>query len=424
MDSTTKHDRAGLRLVVIEGVLVVTCLGFLLAQVVLPQRSAALLFGGGVVLELAGTRYLFDPLWLRPTLAPWLVTAGMVLLGAGVGTAGLLAARWTRAQPGRPLLKGLLYGLRRMVVPMLLVEVVLQFLLLAMPPDMTTVDGPFRARLAAFQPRPRRDGSPYLWTLKPGLPGAFANSRGLHERELPLAKAPGEFRILCLGDSWTAGGGVAMEGTWPRRLEAILRERLPGRSITVINAGTGGMGYLQAYLTLTEVALAYEPDLVVTGGLHTSAGRFQADYDGYGHLPEVYRTARALARLSALCAAFRSSRGPAPSTTDVGPLHYPRKMARLLSERGIPGLHFHHVEVGPGSRLLEQALKGFASDQVVTELPSAHWVENRSRYMQPASPHPSREGQQEIARLVADALAAQPWLLRLPETGQGSGRPR
>src|SRR5436309_15627215 len=47
------------------------------------------------------------------------------------------------------------------------------------------------------------------------------NSKGLRDRETSYAKPPGKLRILMLGDSLTVGWGVAVEDTFPRRVERM-----------------------------------------------------------------------------------------------------------------------------------------------------------------------------------------------------------
>ena len=70
-----------------------------------------------------------------------------------------------------------------------------------------------------------------FWRLKPNLVldyageagGCRTNAQGL--RSGPLGpKAPGEFRILALGESTTFGVGVPDRLAYPQRLESLLRE--------------------------------------------------------------------------------------------------------------------------------------------------------------------------------------------------------
>jgi lysophospholipase L1-like esterase len=109
-----------------------------------------------------------------------------------------------------------------------------------------------------------------IWELTPGWSGregygtVTINSRGLREREIPLGKPAGTFRILCLGDSVTFGHWVEAEEAYPRRLEERLQARSTKR-IQVINAGVPGYSPFQELTWLEEEGWAYEPDLVLLG---------------------------------------------------------------------------------------------------------------------------------------------------------------
>jgi lysophospholipase L1-like esterase len=88
------------------------------------------------------------------------------------------------------------------------------------------------------------------------------NSRGFVGPETPDPKPVGEFRIVVLGDSYTAGGQVPYEQDYT----AVLEQELQSAGYTgvrVINAGVGGCGtYCQAG-TLRENVGWMQPDLVV-----------------------------------------------------------------------------------------------------------------------------------------------------------------
>ena len=83
----------------------------------------------------------------------------------------------------------------------------------------------------------------YGWAYNPGFRiddpevEIHINSHGLRGEEFPLAKPPGEIRILCIGGSTTAGEEVREVETYPAQLEEMLRARNPGVPIRVINAG-------------------------------------------------------------------------------------------------------------------------------------------------------------------------------------------
>lgn len=71
---------------------------------------------------------------------------------------------------------------------------------------------------------------------------------------------PGEVRVLMLGDSITAGYGLARQEGPPARLEALLRER--GRRVRVIDAGVSG-DTTQGGRSRLDWALAERPQAVI-----------------------------------------------------------------------------------------------------------------------------------------------------------------
>lgn len=106
-----------------------------------------------------------------------------------------------------------------------------------------------------------------------------ANSLGLRNREIAVEKGD-KFRILCFGDSWTLGWGVADEYTYPSRLEQYLKANgLP--NVEVINCGQGGQ-YTAVYKTHMMKALPLlKPDLVLVGVLQGDdlAQSFEEHFD-------------------------------------------------------------------------------------------------------------------------------------------------
>lgn len=81
------------------------------------------------------------------------------------------------------------------------------------------------------------------WTYNPGFRiddpeiQIHINALGLRGEEFPIAKPPGEIRILCLGGSTTAGEEVREAETYPAQLQELLQARNPGTAIRVINGG-------------------------------------------------------------------------------------------------------------------------------------------------------------------------------------------
>ena len=101
------------------------------------------------------------------------------------------------------------------------------------------------------------EGNP-VWTVS-------VNSRGFRGPEFETAKAPGAFRIVCIGDSWTFGANVDQSGAYPHRLEGLLRSEYPAGDVEVLNLGVMGYSSYQGLELLQTEGLPLEPDLVIIG---------------------------------------------------------------------------------------------------------------------------------------------------------------
>lgn len=87
------------------------------------------------------------------------------------------------------------------------------------------------------------------------------NRQGFRGVDFALPKPPGRLRVACIGGSTTFQGWTD-DTTYPARLEALLREHLPGRDLDVLNLGISGTrsGHWLEHL---DELLRFEPDLVV-----------------------------------------------------------------------------------------------------------------------------------------------------------------
>lgn len=112
---------------------------------------------------------------------------------------------------------------------------------------------------------------PRRYRLQPGFQGRITNrveydtpvsinKAGLRGQEVG-PKAPGTFRLLALGDSFTFGVGASEEESYPARLQEILRSR--GISAQVLNAGAPGFGVPDAVAWYRRWGRPLEPDAVV-----------------------------------------------------------------------------------------------------------------------------------------------------------------
>ncbi len=90
----------------------------------------------------------------------------------------------------------------------------------------------------------------------------LVNSIGLRDEERTYEKAPGVFRILVLGDSFTEAMQVPLEQSFPARLASCLAGRTP-QKIEVINAGVSGYGAGEALLFFNHRGVKFQPDLVL-----------------------------------------------------------------------------------------------------------------------------------------------------------------
>lgn len=90
------------------------------------------------------------------------------------------------------------------------------------------------------------------------------NGAGLRDdRDYAIPKPPGVRRVLVLGDSFTFAGKVALEQTFPKRLERLLDEGASGARYEVLNLAVPGYNTRQQAVQLAEQGLAFEPDFVI-----------------------------------------------------------------------------------------------------------------------------------------------------------------
>ena len=91
------------------------------------------------------------------------------------------------------------------------------------------------------------------------------NDLGCRDRDYPLERAAGTWRILALGDSYTMGVGVHARDVFTARLGQLLNgARSPGApTYEVINCGVSGYSTEDARILYQRHAARYNPDLVL-----------------------------------------------------------------------------------------------------------------------------------------------------------------
>jgi hypothetical protein len=83
-------------------------------------------------------------------------------------------------------------------------------------------------------------------------------------------KQPGEWRLLCLGDSFSENQALEVEDIWPNALESDLAAAYPDRVFSVVNAGQAGWGIWSYHDYLEEMLSQIDPDVVVVAFGNTS----------------------------------------------------------------------------------------------------------------------------------------------------------
>lgn len=386
------------------------------------------LFGPPVVREGSHMlQYVFDPCWYAPTPSGLLVSLTLLLLLALAHQAARLSAVRAASPSRRAAIGRLLLGVALFAAGLPLVEGSLQICRRVIPPRLLVEESDLVSRLDQPPSDGDQDGRSclYLWTLPPRSGPQEArpregNSFGLRERDIPLRKAPGEFRILCLGDSWTFGLGVPVASAWPSRLESMLQGRLAGRRVTVINAGMPSQGYLQAYLMLSHIGMQYDPDLVLCGGLHESRGVPDLEvpaadsHDAWMRRSMLYRVARRL--------------WSPDGSGQMADQRYAGKMVALLEGHGIPTLFFQHVQGldeatwEPLTRLRRQ-LGPAAAARLVVSLQPPLFTNAPREFLLDDGRHPTAAGHEAIARELCRALQGvpmgpHPTVAQLPAAGR------
>ena len=93
--------------------------------------------------------------------------------------------------------------------------------------------------------------------------GTLTNQFGFNDRDYPLQKSPGAFRVLVVGDSFGWAGGL--EGNYTALLERMFERREGAHKIDIVNTGYPGTQTGEQLVMLKKYALQYNPDLVILG---------------------------------------------------------------------------------------------------------------------------------------------------------------
>lgn len=114
----------------------------------------------------------------------------------------------------------------------------------------------------------------------------ISNNYGLRDKDYPLVKGPGTYRIALLGGSYEMGSGVAGKDVYEQLVEDSLNKHLGGHpKIEIINFGMGSFTTVPQMELLRTKVLKFHPDEVIEV-YHTDelsrATRFFARYISNG----------------------------------------------------------------------------------------------------------------------------------------------
>ncbi|MDD5746029.1 MAG: GDSL-type esterase/lipase family protein, partial [Candidatus Omnitrophica bacterium] len=97
-------------------------------------------------------------------------------------------------------------------------------------------------------------------------------------------------RILCLGDSYTYGLGVAREESYPAQLERLLRKEPGYDEVEVINCGKPGINTPLLAKDFRRLATRYQPDIVLLLIGVNDAWNFEGMEGAFSSWPERIRS--------------------------------------------------------------------------------------------------------------------------------------
>lgn len=114
----------------------------------------------------------------------------------------------------------------------------------------------FRIFIHADNAKPIRADKPVNWYL----PESSTDNR---DATYPEEKAAGVFRVIVVGDSFTYGGKVQYDDTFPKRLERMLNLNNKQRKVEVLNWGIPGYSTVQEGTLVQRAVKYYHPDLII-----------------------------------------------------------------------------------------------------------------------------------------------------------------
>lgn len=109
------------------------------------------------------------------------------------------------------------------------------------------------------------------------------NSAGMLDREFPLEKSKDTLRIAVVGDSYTEALQVAREENFCKLIEKSLSPEVnsKGKKLEVINFGISAYNIAQIYMRMKNLAIKYNPDIVIVTESVDSTRYLSPEGDGF-----------------------------------------------------------------------------------------------------------------------------------------------
>jgi hypothetical protein len=124
---------------------------------------------------------------------------------------------------------------------------------------------PSRNRRLVYELKPGLDVRMVAPTFRDGPVAVRTSVDGFRDEPCPLAKAPGTYRVVGVGDSLMFGWGVPQGGDYLSLLEERLRRDRPEHGWDVVNMAVPGYNTAMEAAALEARGLAFQPDLVLVG---------------------------------------------------------------------------------------------------------------------------------------------------------------
>ena len=262
------------------------------------------------------------------------------------------------------------------------------------------------------------------------------NSKGLRGEEIPDEKAPGEIRVLCVGDSVVFGGGLGDDDTFPAQAQTLCGS--PPSAVRFLNAGANGYDTRQSATYVEKFAQPLAPDVVVLGWNWNDP--VSIEFDLQMDLPPEWLRKFAMYKVWAYhTSAHWQEKRPseiqeyhdkvvACSMNDDAPTRWKlvRRALRRLSD-ATKSLHAKLLVLIMPELTWREGPRFPALDQLTESLDSMDipWVDcqpefyaafqKRERVTENLDPfHPNAEGQAMMARILLRALWEKKWIPQKP----------